>query len=278
MPLSSSPSPFPSAGAPVFRATVHGLAFANRSRHLEGLQRGQALVLIPDPPADVEQVWVHGPSGDPLGHLPGEIASWLAPWMRGGGSARARVLKVGDVMQDSALLFADYARAPQGLDDRSGFVLATLHRAENTDDPARLAAIVEALNTVHRDVAEVVLPLHPRTAGAIVEQRLELTVTSVEPVGYFEMVWLLNRCSLVLTDSGGVQKEAFFFGKACVTMRDQTEWVELIQEGANVLVGADRAKIVAQAQRHLNRQVQDEKALYGGGQASQAVVEALLAS
>lgn len=190
----------------------------------------------------------------------------------------ARVLKVGDVMQDSALLFAQHAIAPRGLDGKSGFVLATLHRAENTDDPTRLAAIVNALNTVHRDVAEVVLPLHPRTRGAVADQGLELAVTAIDPVGYLEMIWLLKRCGLVLTDSGGLQKEAFFFGKACVTLRDQTEWVELIQEGANVLVGADRAEIVAQAERHLNRHVEDEKALYGGGKASQAVVAALLAN
>jgi len=190
----------------------------------------------------------------------------------------ARVLKVGDVMQDSALLFARHSIAPQGLDGKSGFVLATLHRAENTDDPTRLAGIVDALNTLHKDVAEVVLPLHPRTRGAVADQGLDLAVTVVDPVGYLEMIWLLKRCGLVLTDSGGLQKEAFFFGKACVTLRDQTEWVELIQEGANVLVGADHTKIVAQARAHLNRPIQDSKALYGGGQASQAVVEALLTS
>jgi UDP-GlcNAc3NAcA epimerase len=190
----------------------------------------------------------------------------------------ARVLKIGDVMQDSALLFAEHAVAPPGLNDKSGFVLATLHRAENTDDPARLAAIVEALNTLHRDVSEVILPLHPRARGAIARQRLGLGVTSIDPVGYLEMLWLLERCGLVLTDSGGLQKEAFFFGKPCVTMRDQTEWVELIQEGANVLAGANRAAIVAETRRHLNRQVKDRKSLYGGGKASQAVVEALVTS
>jgi hypothetical protein len=95
MPDFSTP-PLPSAGAPVFRATVHGLAFADRARHLSSVLPRQELVLIPDPPGEVEQVWVHAPGGDPIGHLPGEIAAWLAPWMRGGGSAYARVLKVGD--------------------------------------------------------------------------------------------------------------------------------------------------------------------------------------
>lgn len=93
---SSAASPFPSAGAPVFRATVHGLPFGDRSRHLRRVSPRQELLLIPDPPGDVEDVWVHIEGGDPLGHLPREIASWLAPWMRRGGLARARVLKVGD--------------------------------------------------------------------------------------------------------------------------------------------------------------------------------------
>jgi hypothetical protein len=86
----------PDAGAPVFRATVHGLPFADRSRHLSELEPRQGLVLIPDPPGEVERVWVHIPGGDPIGHLPGEIAAWLAPWMRKGGAVRARVIKVGD--------------------------------------------------------------------------------------------------------------------------------------------------------------------------------------
>lgn len=91
--LASLPPP----AAPVFRATIHGLPFAGRARHLGELEPGGELVMIPDPPGGpVEQVWVHLKSGDPVGHLPHEIGSWLAPWMRGGGRARARVLRVGD--------------------------------------------------------------------------------------------------------------------------------------------------------------------------------------
>lgn len=97
---SAAPDPFSSLSppaAPLFRATVHGLAFADRSRHLENLGPGDPLVLIPEPPdAAVDQVWVHLEGGDPVGHLPNEIARWLAPWMRGGGRAEARALRVGD--------------------------------------------------------------------------------------------------------------------------------------------------------------------------------------
>lgn len=187
-----------------------------------------------------------------------------------------QVLKPGDVMQDAALLFARHAIAPQGVGSNGDFILATLHRAENTDDPARLAAIVAALNHAHREVAPVVLPLHPRTRAAIDKAGLALDVHVIEPVGYFEMVWLLTHCELVLTDSGGVQKEAFFFGKACVTLRDQTEWVELVEAGANELVGADQQRIEAAVRRHVGRRVEDRHELYGGGKAAQAIVDQLV--
>ncbi|PTC00726.1 UDP-N-acetylglucosamine 2-epimerase (non-hydrolyzing) [Thalassospira xiamenensis] len=190
----------------------------------------------------------------------------------------AQVLKVGDVMQDSALLFAQHAQTPQGLGSKAEFVLATLHRAENTDDPRRLASIVSALNELHQTVAEVILPLHPRTKAAIERNKLSLDVTIIDPVGYFEMVWLLNRCDLVLTDSGGVQKEAFFFGKPCITMRDQTEWVELVDIGANVLAGADKKRIIEFSQINIGRTVKDELKIYGGGDASQRIASFLSAS
>lgn len=186
-----------------------------------------------------------------------------------------KVLRVGDVMQDAALLFARKAVVPSDIKLPEEFILATLHRAENTDSPQRLASIVAALNHVHKEKAPVVLPLHPRTRKVIEQQGLDLRVHVIDPVGYFEMVGLLERCGLVLTDSGGVQKEAFFFGKACVTMRDQTEWVELVQAGANELVGADREHIVSAVLHHYGRKVSDVDQLYGGGKASQRIVTAI---
>lgn len=192
----------------------------------------------------------------------------------GFANKQVQVLLVGDVMQDAALLFAKKAVAPAGeLPDE--FILATLHRAENTDSPERLANIVNALNQLHQTLASVVLPLHPRTRKLIAEKGLELNVHLIDPVGYFEMVWLLDHCQLVLTDNGGVQKEAFFFGKACVTMRDQTEWLELIKAGANELVGADITKIIETATRNLGRKIQDTHNLYGGGKAAQQIVDVM---
>ncbi|QCI11302.1 UDP-N-acetylglucosamine 2-epimerase (non-hydrolyzing) [Pseudomonas putida] len=186
-----------------------------------------------------------------------------------------KILNVGDVMQDSAIFFAQRATAPAESVPPSGFVLATLHRAENTDDPVRLASIVQALNEINRKVAPVVLPLHPRTRGVVGRLGLKLDAHVIDPVGYLEMIWLLQRCGLVLTDSGGVQKEAFFFGKACVTMRDQTEWVELITCGANVLVGADSDRIVDAVNRNHGRAILDPDNLYGGGQASSKIAQYL---
>lgn len=187
------------------------------------------------------------------------------------------VLKVGDVMQDSAELFSKQAIQPQGFTPASSFMLATLHRAENTDNPARLASIINALNHLHKHTSPVVLPLHPRTRNVIAKQGLTLDVHLIDPVGYLEMIWLLQHSALVLTDSGGVQKEAFFFGKACVTMRDQTEWVELVNAGANELVGADSKTIIDAAIRNFDREIEDEHGLYGNGLTASRIVDAFLA-
>jgi len=187
------------------------------------------------------------------------------------------MLNVGDVMQDSALYFSQYAKAPEGNSIRCGFILATLHRAENTDDKDRLKAILEALNQLHREVAPVVLPLHPRTRASIDKFGLQIEVQVIDPVGYLEMIWLLQRCDLVLTDSGGVQKESFFFSKPCVTLRDQTEWSELVSLGVNHLAGADRVAIVEAAKGCIGQVINANKQLYGGGNAAKRIVDHLVA-
>lgn len=185
------------------------------------------------------------------------------------------MLNVGDVMQDAALHFVNNAIKPDGVIDNSHFILATLHRAENTDAPTRLRNIVVALNTIHREIAPIVLPLHPRTLKKIKQNGLQLDVNVIEPVGYLEMLWLLKHCQLILTDSGGVQKEAFFFSKYCVTMRDQTEWVELVEHNANTLVGADTKNIIAAVKNNIARVVRDSSQLYGGGNAAKNIVSFL---
>ena len=188
-----------------------------------------------------------------------------------------QVLNVGDVMQDSSLFFSERAIKGSSLVDvpNEGFIVATLHRAENTDDANRLKSIIEALNYIHEHIRPVVLPLHPRTQKVVKSLGLELKMSVLEPVGYLEMIWLLKHCDAVVSDSGGVQKEAFFFKKPCVTMRDQTEWVELIEHGVNLLAGADTQKIIQCTEAMLGKTIEDPYNLYGGGHASQNIVNVL---
>jgi len=155
------------------------------------------------------------------------------------------------------------------------FYLATVHRAENADDPARLGEIMDALETL-AERAAVVLPLHPRTRKmletfSIRARRVRVT----DPVGYFDMLHLLKHCRGVLTDSGGLQKEAYFFRRPCVTMRDETEWLELVEGGYNLLAGAGRERIVG-AMEQLERSNPDWNVrLYGDGGAGGAIVRQL---
>jgi len=188
-----------------------------------------------------------------------------------------QVLNVGDVMQDSSQFFSERAIKGASLVEvpEANFIVATLHRAENTDDPTRLKSIIDALNYIHQHIRPVVLPLHPRTQKVVKSLGLQLNMLVLDPVGYLEMIWLLKHCDAVISDSGGVQKEAFFFKKPCITMRDQTEWVELIEHGVNVLAGADTQKIIFCTESMLNKVVEDPTNLYGGGNASQNIVQVL---
>lgn len=188
-----------------------------------------------------------------------------------------QVLNVGDVMQDSSLLFAERAVKGDSLKEvpDNSFILATLHRAENTDNTSRLISIVDALNYIHKNIRPVVLPLHPRTKKVVESLNLQLDMLIIEPVGYLEMIWLLKNCDAVVSDSGGVQKEAFFFKKPCITMRDQTEWVELINAGVNVLAGADTNRIIECTTEMLNKEISDPTNMYGGGHASENIINEL---
>jgi len=150
-------------------------------------------------------------------------------------------------------------------------VLLTLHRQENTDDVIRLKEIVSALNTIHHEYP-VVLPLHPRTRKILERWGIETQFTPIEPVSYFDMLELLKHCKLVMTDSGGIQKEAYFFKKNCITLRDQTEWIELVEGGYNLLAGAREGEIVEAFRKMLETQNPFEESLYGDGDASGKII------
>lgn len=186
-----------------------------------------------------------------------------------------QVIKNGDVMQDGAIFYKELAVKPKVLLEDE-YVLSTIHRAENTDDLERLKDIVSALNEIAKEI-QIVLPLHPRTNAILEKNNIETNFTIIEPIGYLEMVFLIKNSKLVMTDSGGLQKEAFFFEKPCITLRDETEWVELIDNGFNILVGADRKKILETYQQCPSLFTTDYNLnLYGGGKASEKIIAELL--
>lgn len=187
------------------------------------------------------------------------------------------VVNVGDVMQDAAIFYAGKARKPV-VELPEKFALCTVHRAENTDSIDRLKGIFMALEEISADVP-VVLPLHPRTKAklqAIDYDFDKSNICFISPVGYLEMVWLLSNCRFVLTDSGGLQKEAYFFSKPCITMRDETEWVELLDNGFNRLAGASTDRIVRMASEINSQSDLDfSLRLYGNGDAGNRIIEKL---
>lgn len=185
------------------------------------------------------------------------------------------VVLSGDVMQDGAMFYKQHASKPENIEIKSEYVLCTIHRAENTDDLIRLSNIIDALNIISKN-KQVILPLHPRTKNILESQQCDISnLTVIEPVGYLNMVWLIDNCDMILTDSGGLQKEAYFFSKPCLTMRDETEWVELVDGGFNKLVGADTDNILA-AYRNFTFNTQFDINLYGNGDASKRIVNRLL--
>ena len=184
-----------------------------------------------------------------------------------------QIIKAGDVMQDGAIFYSSLANKP-AYEFSKNFVLCTIHRAENTDDELRLKEIFEALEEITKEV-QIVLPLHPRTKQIIQKLKLDIkNLTIIDPVGYLEMIWLIDHCGLVVTDSGGLQKEAFFFKKHCITLRDETEWIELIDNNFNVLAGAEKEVILDLYQNHQFSHDFDMD-LYGGGRASKIIISVL---
>lgn len=196
------------------------------------------------------------------------------------GFTESRIRQVGDVMYDAALFYQERARggrqicAELGL-ARKGFLLATIHRQENTDHPVRLKAIVSSLQEIAQKMP-VVLPLHPRTADRLKQESLSTEgLRVIEPVGYLEMVQLEEQAAVVATDSGGVQKEAFFFRTPTLLFRDRTEWRELVDGGYALLVDANREDIVAGFYDALGLTPAWEVSLFGDGHAAEQIVSEL---
>lgn len=187
------------------------------------------------------------------------------------------VHNIGDVMYD-AVKFYDNVAKPTELVKQLAmepYFLATVHRAENTDDIDRLRNIMRALEMIG-ETQRVILPLHPRTRKIMEMNKIILNKVSViEPVGYFDILFLLKNATVVLTDSGGMQKETYFFEKPCITLRDETEWVELVQCGANTLVGADYNRILDAVRKNKVSKNVFKEQLYGDGNSGQKIIEIL---
>ncbi|HEX4886908.1 MAG TPA: UDP-N-acetylglucosamine 2-epimerase (non-hydrolyzing) [Luteibaculaceae bacterium] len=170
---------------------------------------------------------------------------------------------VGDIMKDAVLHYRQFAKVPSFVVPDK-YMLATVHRAENTDDPEVLKGIFEGLDEINKSLP-VILPLHPRTKLALLRNQIKTDVQLVEPQGYFQLLWLLDRAQLVATDSGGLQKEAAYLHKFCITLRGETEWTELVSGGVNRLVAANTREMAQAFQYFSNLEFPAERQFYGDG-------------
>lgn len=200
------------------------------------------------------------------------------------GYPDARIFEVGDVMYDAALFYLERAMQKSDILKRlhlnhRDYILATIHRAENTDDLCRLNTIFTALDRISRD-HPLIMPLHPRTRNLLDRYfpswQEKTAVRVIEPIGFFDMIMLENHAALIITDSGGVQKEAYFYQTPCLTLRDQTEWLETVDLGWNRLVKPSNADIIyEEASQALNKQGLAHHNPYGKGDASQLIAHYL---
>ena len=191
------------------------------------------------------------------------------------GLAREKIFLVGDVMYDAAIFYEKIAARQSNIIGKlnlqeKGYILSTVHRAENTDSRENLTGIFESLMDLAREHT-VVMPLHPRTVQAMTREKIwdaaSSSINIIEPVGYLDMIMLEKNARLIATDSGGIQKEAYFHRVPCITFRDETEWLELVEKGFNVIVGTKPANIMASVNMLLQKELDWRMPLYGNGAA-----------
>lgn len=208
------------------------------------------------------------------------------PW----SADRPAVFHCGDIMYDNSLHFAKEAANRSQILEKVGvqlgqFFLCTIHRNTNTDDPKLLTEILVGLDAISEAAStDIVLPLHPRTKGKLTPEMLKLIskhnrIRIIEPLSFIDMIAMESACSMVVTDSGGVQKEAFFFKKPCIILREQTEWVELVENGNALLTGANSKKMIDAY--HALKSRENEMTwpdFFGNGQAAQFICSILLES
>jgi len=204
----------------------------------------------------------------------------------------ARTVFTGDIMYDAVLFNRELAKQQSDIMEKlqlepGTFGLVTIHRASNTDEEGRLKNLLQTFNEVADNGLPLLFPVHPRTANSLKSRYADWSAHPrlhlVEPLGYLDMLALLDATKMTLTDSGGLQKEAFFLGCPCITLRDETEWVETVEAGGNVLTGTDPELILAAVshwQQYSSDRVtgfsQNASRYFGDGHAASAILDALL--
>ena len=194
----------------------------------------------------------------------------------GYNNINSQIHNVGDVMYDAAMYYSKISSNKATLYPSlnlttNNYVLCTIHRQENTDNKERLKSIINALNEINKQLP-IICPLHPRTRNILAKSNITTEFKIIDPVGYFDMVELIKNSRLVMTDSGGLQKEAYFFNKYCITLRDETEWVELVNNNFNTIVGANNKNIINAFDKIKNKILKSNIKLYGDGNASNKIV------
>lgn len=195
-----------------------------------------------------------------------------------------RVVKTGDIMKDAVSYYSKKSAEKSTIIKDLGlasdqFVLATIHRQENTDNLENLNAIFKGLETIAKEM-KVILPIHPRTRKILENNQSNFNITLIDPVGYFDMLELLKHCKIVITDSGGLQKEAYFNQKYCLIVREETEWVELVQNGLAQIVGSDSQNLVDAFKFFEHKSFDNSTELYGNnvGEKIYAEIKSILYS
>lgn len=187
-----------------------------------------------------------------------------------------KMVNSGDVMQVASIYYSQKSKSTI-INDLAlqRYVLATIHRAENTDNIYRLTNIIDAFNEISF-IINVLVPIHPRTRKIIKEKAIYTNFTMIDPVGYFDMLELIKNSTLIITDSGGLQKESYFFKKYCITIREETEWTELVEGGYNKLAGYDKNKILQYYKELESKKFISDHDLYGDGNACKIICDVLL--
>lgn len=187
------------------------------------------------------------------------------------------IFEVGDIMLDAVNFYSQQLKEKSYILERIStepYILLTLHRQENTDDPDRLRMLMKAVDEISRH-SRILFPIHPRTRAKMNALGISTNAETIDPVGYFDMLALIKNSSMVMTDSGGLQKEAFYLKKFCITLREETEWVELVEIGANKVVGCDTLKIQEAFRTFQSNQFSCDSKPYGEGDTGERIIAQL---